>query len=157
MTAYQDANNILQKYVLSTPISEQTFKELQAAFRQNYLASRQYHESIATHRNPDAVKNELLRELNDYLIAIQNRKEMRDNNPDTHSSAPISTTLAEMWRKDKSLRSLYRTTQAFCFQRQINFTTVAIHIAEYRTLYRLYNRIRKQIDRSSYRSGTPVS
>lgn len=157
MITYRDASKVLERYVVSTPISEQTFKELQAAFREDYLASRQYYESIDSHRSPNSVKNELLRELNDYLIAIQNRNEMRDSVPETNASAPVSTTLAEMWHKDRSFRSLYKTMQAFCLLRQRNFTIIAIHIAEYRALYVLYNRIRKQIDKSSYRSGTPVS
>jgi len=157
MIPYQDAYNELEKYVLTTPISERTFIELQAKFREDYLASKQFRELMNTHRNPNAVRNELLRELNDYLIAIQNRKEMRDLEPDTNVSGYVPTKINEMWHGDKSLRSLYKTTQAYCAQRQKNFTTIAIHIAEYRGLNELYNRLRKQVDKLSYRSGTQVS
>lgn len=157
MSTYQDAGKVLERYILSTPISEQTFKKLQTDFCKDYLGSRRYHETITSHRNPNSVKNEILRELNDDLIAIQNRSEMRDSVPETNASAPVTTTLTEMWRKDKSYRSLYRTIQAFCILRQRNFTTVAIHIAEYRGLYQLYNRIRREVDKASYRTITPVS
>jgi hypothetical protein len=157
MIPYQDAYNELEKYVLATPISEQTFIELQAKFREDYLASKQFRELMKTHRNPSAVRNELLREINDYLIAIQNRKEMRDIDPDTHTFGYAPTKIGEMWHSNKSLRSLYKSVQVYCEIRQNNFTTVAIHIAEYRALYRLYNRVRKQADKSGNRYGNPVS
>lgn len=157
MKTYQNATKALELYVLSTPISEQTFKELQASFRNDYLASKRYYESIITHRNPDEVKNALLRELNDYLITIQNRIEMRDSIPESNTSGFVTTTLTEMWRKDRSYRSLYKTIQGFCLIRDKNFTTIAIHMAEYRGLYVLYNKIRRQLDKSSYKYATPVS
>jgi len=52
MIPYQDAYNELEKYVLTTPISERTFIELQAKFREDYLASKQFRELMNTHRNP---------------------------------------------------------------------------------------------------------
>ncbi|MDE3234522.1 MAG: hypothetical protein KGO81_01115 [Bacteroidota bacterium] len=150
MKTYEDAYKELEKYVLATPISEATFNELKYAFRENYLASKQFLESVASHRNPNYIKNELMRELNEYLIAIQNRNEMRDMDPNTNAYGFVPTALADMWRADRSFRSLYKTLQSYCFQRQKNFTTIAIHIAEYRSLYQLYNRLKRQINKASY-------
>lgn len=157
MKTYQDARKVLDLYVVSIPISERSFQELQTAFRNDYLASNRYYESITTHRNPNEVKNKLLRELNDYLIAIQNRIEMRDSIPESNASGFVSTTLTEMWLKDRSYRSLYKTIQGFCLIRDKNFTTIAIHLAEFRGLYVLYNKIRRQLDKSSYRYNALVS
>lgn len=157
MITYQDAYKVLEEYVLNTPISEPTFTELRDSFREGYLVSKQLRELMATHRNPNSVRNDFLRELNEYLIAIQNRNEMRDSDPDTNGSGYVPTKIGEIWHSSKSFRSLYRSVQEYCTLRQKNFTTIAIHIAEYRSLYQLYNRIRKQADKSANRFGTQVS
>ncbi len=157
MIVYSDAYKELEKYVLTTPISERTFEELQAHFREGYLASKQLLELITTHRSPNSVRNEFLRELNEYLISIQNRNEMKDIGLYTNSSSFAPTRIAEIWRSNKSLRSLYRSIQYYCKVRQKNFTTIAIHIAEYRSLYRLYNRVRKNAEKSGNQYGSPVS
>lgn len=144
MTIYQDAYKVLEQYVLKTPISELTFMELQTDFRKDYLTSKQFGQLMITNRSPNSVRKEFLRELNDYLIAIQNRSEMRDSDSDTKVSGYVPTTIGEIWHSNKSLRSLYKSVQSYCMFRQKNFTTIAIHIAEYRSLYKLYQRIRKE-------------
>lgn len=144
MTAYQDAYKVLEQYLITTPISELTFKELQINFRENYLASKQFSQLMITHRSPNSVTEELLYELNSYLIAIQNRIEMRDTDPNTKLSGYLPTMIGEIWLSNKPLKSLYISVQTYCRLRQKNFTTIAIHLAEYRSLYKLFSRLKNQ-------------
>lgn len=133
----------------SEQISEGYFSNLIRVFKQNYLIEKDYYERIRLHRRPSEFKNEVLRELYNYLLHMQNRPEMRDIDYEKNASGYVPTVVMDIWRTDKRIKSLYNAVSRYCQKRNKEFNTIAIHIAEYRALNRLAAMINRDINKLS--------
>lgn len=128
-------------------ISEGYFRELIAMFRKNYLVEKEYYDRIRWHRYPLDVKNEILREIYNYLLQIQNRSEMRDVDFEKNASGYAPTVVMEIWRADKRIKSLYGAVARYCQKRNKDFNGIAVHIAEFRAMNKLAFAINRDINK----------
>jgi len=109
------------------------------------LTSENLYERIGKHRYPDHVKNEVLDDLYKYLQAIQYRPEMQDIDEIKRIGGYVPTKINEIWRSDKTLKSLYNAVKVYVEQRQKDFNTIAIHVAEYRAMNKLIPIIKRSV------------
>jgi len=140
-----NAYDILKTKEGSQPIDERCFNQLKKDFERDYLAGKNYEERIALHRNPAALKNQILRELNDYLQQFHQRKEMRDIDLEKNAQGYVTTKIGEIWTEDKRLKTLYNAIKKYCDLKSTDFNVIAIHIAEYRALHKLFFNIQLSI------------
>lgn len=140
---YQDAYEVANEYVPGARLRAQDFLELLNRFRSSYLKSICYNERIASNRSPDSVRNEMLNGLREYLSAMQNRPELKDHS-DPGVSSYVCTKLTDMWRADDSLCSLYDTILLYCQTCNRDLKTTMIHVAEYRSLNKLFHKERRR-------------
>lgn len=155
---YSDAYAILQNIDACETISEDFFNRLQIQIRNNYLEAKDYHNRLEIHRHPIELKNEILNDLRTYFQEIQNRADMRDINEERKISGYVPTKVGDIWRADKRLRSLYNAVKAYCELRSKDFNTIAVHIAEYRSLTKMYWNIDRNANRKPLlaRSAQPT-
>lgn len=142
----EDAYEILEKVAISEPIDEDRFYGLIRGFRLSYLGSQNYEERLSLHRHPNQFKNEILYDLNDRIQKLHWRKEMRDFYNNTAGYVP--TAINEIWKADKRLKSLFNATKQYCEIRNKDFNVIAVHVAEYRAVSKLFFRIQHSINKS---------
>ncbi len=140
MNAYE----VLQRVDLTAQITEPVFNQLIVEFQNKFLVEVDYYEKINLHRNPIEFQNEVLKNLNDYLVKMQNRPEMQDIDEEKNSSGYTPAKLTEIWKSDKRIKSCYNAISIYCKLRYKDFNTVAIHIAEFRALRKLYTKIERE-------------
>lgn len=136
-------------------IKETAFQELIRVFEKEYLIGIDYHQRLEINRKPVDVKNQTLQELNSYLLAIQQRREMRDYDIINNASGSVAGVIGEMWKSDKRLKSLYNTIKRYCLLREKDFNTIAVHVAEYRALSKLFHKIRLSVYRHPPKAKCP--
>ncbi len=144
---YSDAYAILQNIEAGETITEEFFNQLQIQIRNNYLEAKDYHNRLAIHRRPIELKNEILNDLRPYFHVIQDRAEMRDHDEERKSSGYVPTKVGDLWRADKRIKSLYNAVKAYCDLRNKDFNTIAVHIAEYRSLTKMYWNVDRNANR----------
>ncbi len=105
----------------------------------DYLLEKQYFEKLEKHRNPAEVRQELLKELDDYLHQIQNRAEMQDYDPVKNSGGYVNVQIVAIWEADKNLNSYFDAAKIYCQLREKMFGTIIVHFAEYIALQELYH------------------
>lgn len=154
--AYRNAYTILEKIGRKNRITEEQFNRLQVEIRNDYLADKDYHNRLAIHRRPIEFKNEIIHELLHYFQEIQQRPEMRDHDELKESSGYVPSKVSEIWKTDRRLKSLYNAVKAYSELRGKNFNTMAVHIAEYRTLTRLYRQINRTTNRRVPEAKTDI-
>jgi len=140
-----DAYAILQNTELSEPIDEAYFHQLIKDFQASFLTCKNLYERIDKHRYPDQVKNEVLDELYKYLHVIQYRPEMQDIDEAKKTGGYVPTKINEIWRSDKTLKSLYNAVKIYVELRKKDFNTIAIHVAEYRAMNKLIPIIKRSV------------
>jgi hypothetical protein len=74
---------------------------------------------------------------------------MRDFDSKTQNTGYVSTVVADIWKSDKRLKTLFSAIEVYCQLRVKDITIITIHIAEYRALSKLANRLSRQL----YRTG----
>lgn len=140
-----NAYDILPEITENTKISEEYFYQLINNFQKSYLISKNYEENLAWHRDPTEVKNKIISQLSSDLLAIQNREDMRHIDIKDKIHGYVPTFINELWKSDKRLKTLYRTIERYSLITSKNFNVIAIHIAEYRALNKLFLRIRRSL------------
>ncbi|OKS86126.1 hypothetical protein [Mucilaginibacter polytrichastri] len=141
MSAY----DVLSKLDLSSQIDEICFNQLKQNFQLNYLQSKNYDEKILHHRDSVYFKNQILRDLNDYLQQIQRRAEMQDFDPEQNAAGHVTTKIGEIWTEENRLKTLYNAIKSYCDLKALNFNVIAVHIAKYRALHKLFFKIQRSI------------
>jgi len=137
-------------------MDERVFYNLIGEFRNEFLSQEKYSERIALHRRPIHLKNEILRKLYDYNQVMQNRPEMRCMDLDDRGLTHVPTVIIELRNRDKRLRSLFDAVKAYCSWSGSNLLTIAVHIAEYRAIYRLINRFQRETILPSKKLKVPL-
>lgn len=141
----KDAYEILRKGVTLEPVDESHFYRLIRDFRRSYLDSQNYEERLLLHRCPNEFRGEVLRDLDSYLQKMHQREEMRDIHGNT--AGYTSTSISEIWKADKRLKSLYNATKKYCEIRDRDCNIIAVHVAEYRALRKLFFSIQRSINK----------
>src|SRR5579872_26906 len=136
---------VLEMLDKSQVIDEAAFQQLQKTFEQAYLEERNYQERITYHRKPDELKNEVLSELNDELQRLHRRQEMLDIDVEKKAQGYVTTRIGEIWKADKRLKTLYNAIKKYCDVKSKDFNEIAVHIAEYRALHKLFFKIQRSI------------
>ncbi len=152
-----DAYFILQNTDLLAPIHETYFNQLVKDFQASFLDTKNLYQRIEKHRHPEQVKNEVLDELYKYLQAIQYRPEMQDVGADKKHGGSVPTQINEIWRSDKTLRSLYSTVKVYVALRGKNFNTIAVHVAEYRAMNKLIPIVKRSINKNKVVATAPAT
>ena len=142
-----DAYEVLQKVELPEPIDERCFNRLIKDFERDYLAGKNYEERIALHRKPAELKNEILRDLNDDLQRLHRREEMLDIDIEKNAQGYVTTKVGEIWKEDKRLKTLYNAVKKYCDLKSKDFNVIAVHLAEYRALHKLFFKIQRSINK----------
>jgi hypothetical protein len=140
MNAYQ----ILDTFHKEEQINEGGLKDIIVSFRKGYLENCQYEEKIALHRNPIEVMNETLNSVYEELRKISVREEMRDIDGFTSGYVPVR--IAEIWRSDRRIKTLYDAINSYCTIRNKSFNAIAPHVAEYRAMIKVTAKIKKDIE-----------
>ncbi len=140
-----DAYEILRNLDTADRIDEAYFNRLKINFGRDYLDLRNYDERLKLHRDPVYLKNQIIRELNDYLQQIQRRPEMQDFDREKNAGGHVPTKVGEIWTEDKRLKTLYNATKKYCEVKSLDFNVIAVYIAEYRALYKLFFKIQRSI------------
>lgn len=73
-----NAYDFLKLNIGQQKLDEDSLNKLKETFQNDYLSDKRFYERKTKHRNHTSVANELLRDLNTYLLQLQNRDEMRD-------------------------------------------------------------------------------
>ena len=126
-------------------IDEGAFYCLVREFRAAFLTEEAYAEKLERHRSPIELKNVLLQKLYIRAKAINERPEMRCQDLDREGLNFVTSVLQELWRRDKRVRSLFQLVEIFCQLQPANQKEIAIHVAEYRAIYQLIHRFRREI------------
>ena len=142
-----DAYEILRTLDSSNIIDEDYFNQLKINFQREYLAVKDYDERLARHRDPVYLKNQILGELNDHLQRLHQREEMRDVDVEKRTQGCVTTKIGEIWTEDRRLKTLYNAIQKYCELKSKDFNVIAVHIAEYRALHKLFFKIRRSINK----------
>lgn len=140
-----DAFMILKSAKYDTEISVDHFNQLIRDFEVQYLQDRDYHHRLEVHRRPVVVMNETLNELNSYLQEIQGREELRDDDRERKVYGYVTTLINDIWTADKRVRTLYNAVKQYCLLRSKDFNVIAVHVAEYRAMNKLYRKIRRAV------------
>lgn len=143
----RDAYEVLGKAVIPEPVDERRFDELIRDFRRSYLDSQNYEEKLLLHRYPSEVKGDVLHDLDQYLRKMHQRDEMRDYHGNT--ARYVSTAINEIWKSDKKLKSLFNAIKKYCEIRNKDFDVIAVHVAEYRALDKLFFNIQRSMSTHS--------
>lgn len=141
----KDAYEILGRAAIPEPVDEDRFCQLIGDFRRSYLDSQNYEERLLLHRRPNEFKGEIIRDLGDYLQKMHQREEMRDTYGKT--AGYVVGTISEIWKADKRLKSLYDAIKKYCEIRERDFDIIAVHVAEYRALQKLFFKIQHSINK----------
>jgi hypothetical protein len=136
-----DAYDKLTEQKNITALDEQQFNKLIKDFQTEYLTTINYGERIRLHRQPGNLRNELLEGIYKYLNVIQQREEMRYQTEKTSGHVP--TVIVEIWQSDHTLRSCYNAIKKYCAQTSTDFTTIAVHMAEYKAMLRLAHMLQR--------------
>jgi energy-coupling factor transporter ATP-binding protein EcfA2 len=132
---------------IRTPLHEKDFTFLVQRFQMEYLKERNYEQQLLLHRDPDLVKCAILTELYRDLLEIQDRDEMKDFCPETKIFGCVPTIIADIWKADKRLKTLFDAIEIYCRERTKDVSVIATHLAEYRALNKLVNRVSMQLNR----------
>jgi hypothetical protein len=141
MTSY----NILTSKEAPGAITEIEFYALIIQFQKSYLKDFNYDEGLLITREPLAFRNRVLNELNKLDLEIQNRLEMRHHDQIAQRLGFVPSEIKQIWVVDKRLKSLYNSTIRYCFLNNKDYVRIAVHIAEYRAIVRLENKVKKDI------------
>ncbi len=139
MNAYQK----LEETKYPDSIDENCFSELIKEFRSDFLNENNYEERVSLHRFPNDFKNEILKELDDYLQKVQQREELRHNDYEKKFSGNVTTEIKEIYNADSRLKTLFDALMVYCDKNQKNLNVTAIHVAEYQSLSDLFVEIEK--------------
>jgi hypothetical protein len=139
----RNAYEILNKTIEPQLVNESYFNQLIGDFKRSYLDSQNYEERLSVHRYPNELKDEILHDLNDRIQKMHQRDEMKDNYGNT--AGYVSSTINNIWKSDKRLKSLFNATKKYCEIRSRDFNVIAVHVAEYRALNKLFFNIQKSM------------
>ncbi|HVX00132.1 MAG TPA: caspase family protein [Candidatus Babeliaceae bacterium] len=143
-----NAYTYLADLLPATSIDMYRFNNIVAQFRDGYLAEKQYRERIAKHRRPNDLRQEFVFQLDKELREICLRPEMRIETNRCAGYVPVK--IKELWTEDKALRSCYQAIAVFCESNNLEFNVIAVHMAEYKALSRLFRNIQREIHKSHY-------
>ncbi len=149
-----DAYGILEITDRSRPICEDRFNQLIREFERDYLVCKNYHERLAVHRRPAELKNELLRELNDDIQRLHRREEIIDIDVKKKAQGHATSKINQIWTEDKRLKTLYNAIKRYCDLRDKDFNVIAVHIAEYRALNKLFFKIQRSVNKPYIKKNT---
>lgn len=148
MKGYKDAYEIAKEYSSTTIIDAVLFDKLKIDFKKDFLKSINYEERLEQSRVPKEYKHSVTRKLNDYLLEIQQREEMRDFDSEENSYGYVPARVNRIWDGDKRLKNIFDAIGVYCVDRGRDLIITAIHMAEYLALQELYS----EIDSSIYKS-----
>src|SRR4051812_4386283 len=109
---FMDAYSVLNSKDKSQQIDETSFYDLISEFRSSYFTQIDYHNRLSKHKKPVQFLNELLQGkfgnngLYSYLLKIQGREEMRDNDPENSSSGYVNVKIQDILEEDKNVKTL---------------------------------------------------
>lgn len=152
-----DAYKILEKEINPESIDENYFTGLKARFRSDYLASKNYYERIDLHRNPNAVKSEVLNELYEYLKRIDTREELRDIDLEKNATGYVSSKVKEIWEADKRLNTDLDAIKKYCINKPAPLNIIAVHLAELFSLRELAADLNKELYLTESEPPVPAS
>ncbi|SDW45651.1 hypothetical protein SAMN05444410_1032 [Hydrobacter penzbergensis] len=141
---YKDAYQIFSGFVPGAIIDEHEFNKLQTQFKADFLLSKKFFDRVDKHCHSDSLWGDLMKELSDYLLAIQRREEMIDIDSVAKVVGNVPSKVEEIWLSDKSLKTPYNAIESYCELRKKNFTLIAIHVAEFRSLSELFEWARRR-------------
>jgi hypothetical protein len=141
---YKDAYQFIAVDNGATAMDKKSYAVLQTHFEENYLLAKKYEERLERHRTPVSVKHQTLNELNEYLLTIQARADMRDNDEVRKVSGYVPSRIREIWEEDIRMQSEFEAVEEYCKITGKDIYTIGVHMAEYRSLSELFNRIHKQ-------------
>lgn len=140
---YQDAYKFIGTGQGRTLVDQHAYAELQEMFEKNYLSANNYEERLERHRSPVSVKHQTLNELNSYLLLIQARPEMRDNDEIKKISGSVPSRIKEIWEEDKRMTK-FDAVKHYCELTGKDLYTIAVHMAEYSSLLEVFDRIHNE-------------
>jgi len=138
-----DAYQIVETQNFDSIISAVEFSDYQKQFENAYLDKTQYAERLEAHRRPQELKNEMLMNLNQLLITMHQRPEMRDI--DEKVAGYVPGRVKELWIADKKIRSCYDAIIKYCALRSADTNSTLIHMAEYKALYTVFRKIQRSL------------
>jgi hypothetical protein len=141
MNAYE----VLRNLDSADRMSEAEFNRLKIEFGRDFLNSRSYEERLSRHRDPVYLKNMVLREVSDALQEIQRRPEMQDIDLEKNAAGHVPTKIGDIWTEDNRIKTLYNAITSYCDLKSVDFNVIAVHIAEYRALHKLFFKIQRSI------------
>ncbi len=141
---FWNAYDVLKVLKIS-PLPASYFSQLLVEFRNSYLDSKNYSYRRSKHRNPVEVDQEILSELLTNLQHIQNRPSLLAIDEIKKAGIRLPAAIIETWQSDKNIRSLYDAVLKYNNNRFKEFNSLAVHIAEYRSLDKLATILRRKI------------
>lgn len=150
-----DAYAMLKSFNTDDEISENHFNQLTRDFEIQYLEERDYRNRLLEHRKPIVLMNETLNELNKYLLEIQAREPLRDIDEERKSYGYATTKINDIWTESKKVKTLYNAVKRYCQLRGKEFNIIAVHVAEYRAMNKVYRKIRRAVNRMELNKKNP--
>ncbi len=148
MKGFKDAYELSKELSNTTVIDAVLFDKLKIDFKTDFLKSINYEERLEQSRVPKEYKHSITRKLNDYLLKIQQREEMREYDPEENSHGYVPARVNRIWDGDKRLKNIFEAIGIYCVGRGRDLEITAVHMAEYLALQELYT----EIDSSIYKS-----
>jgi hypothetical protein len=129
-------------------LPEEKFYRWISYFENKWLETNKYHHRLSIHRNANAFKNQIIKELNDYIQQIREREELKI---ETRAFATgnlkteyVTDLITNTWMGDKQLRSLYNAIVKYSTQPNGKpVWAIAEHIAEYRAMINLAKKVKQ--------------
>lgn len=138
-----DAYDQLNALTLGSELSINDFDKLQKKFAAAYLEKAQYFQRLSIHRKPSELKHEMMLALNQLLISMQQRPEMRDFDAVRNAGGYVPSVVKEIWNADKRLRTCYDAILQYCSLRKADVLKTLVHMAEYKAMYTIYRKIER--------------
>lgn len=150
LNGYKDAYRVLKEISDSTVVDDAQFEQWKKDFNADYLKAENYEERLENSRVQKEYKHSVTRKLNDYLLKIQQREEMRDYDPEENSHWQVHARVRKIWDDDKRIKTTVQAISIYCKSRGKDILITAVHMAEYLALQELFT----EIDSSIYKAET---